>query len=134
MTADIQAVPVSKTAFWVGWIMSALPGLFLLLDGLMKLVKPEFVVKATVDLGYAESVIVPLGIVLVASTVLYFIPRTAVLGSILLTGYLGGAVNTHVHHGDGLFEILFPAVFGALLWGGLWFRDERLRALLPLRS
>jgi len=108
--------------------------LFLLVDGAMKLMKPEIVIKATMELGYAESVIVSLGIVLLTCTILYLIPRTAVLGAVLLTGYLGGAVATHVRAGQGLFEILFPVLFGALLWGGLVLRDERLRELLPLRD
>jgi len=114
--------------------MSALPALFLLVDGAMKLVQPEVVVKTTVDLGYAEAVILPLGIVLLACTILYLIPRTAMLGAILLTGYLGGAVATHVRAGHGPFEILFPVVFGALLWGGLVLRDRRIRELIPLRT
>jgi hypothetical protein len=113
--------------------MSALPALFLLVDGAMKLVKPESVVTATVELGYAETVILPLGVVLLACTILYLIPRTAVLGAILLTGYLGGAVATHVRAGQGLFEILFPVVLGALLWGGLALRDDRLHTLVPLQ-
>ncbi len=117
-----------------GYILSALAALFLLVDGVMKLVKPAPVVEATTQLGYPETVIFPLGIVLLACTILYLIPRTAVLGSILLTGYLGGAVATHVRVGEGWFPILFPVVFGAMLWGGLYLRDERLRALLPLRS
>lgn len=94
--------------------MSALPALFLLVDSAMKLVKPEVVIKATVELGYAESVIVPLGIVLLTCIILYLIPRTAVLGAVLLTGYLGGAVAIHVRAGQALFEILFPVVFGIL--------------------
>jgi hypothetical protein len=106
--------------------------LFLLQDGVMKLFKPPFVVEATVKLGYAESVIVPLGIILTASAVLYLIPRTAVLGAILLTGYLGGAIATHVRAAEGWFPILFPVVFGILIWGGLYLRDYRLRALIPL--
>jgi hypothetical protein len=114
--------------------MSALPALFLLVDGAMKLGKPEVVVQTTVELGYSEAVILPLGVVLLACTILYLIPRTAVLGAVLLTGYLGGAVATHVRVGHGPFEILFPVLFGALLWGGLVLRDERLRALLPLRT
>ena len=130
----IQTPPVSKAALWTGYIMSILPALFLLMDGAMKLPKPAFVVEATKELGYPESVIVGLGIVLLACTVLYLIPRTAVLGAILLTGYLGGAVASHLRHGDGAFPVLFPTVFGALLWGGLVLRDARLRALLPLRS
>ncbi len=134
MQSDTQAAPVSKGMLWPGWIMSALPSLFLVVDGVMKLVKPEAVVKATVDLGYAETVILPLGVVLLACTILYLIPRTAVLGAILLTGYLGGAVATHVRAGQGPFEILLPVVFGALLWGGLFLRDGRLRELIPLRA
>jgi hypothetical protein len=134
MQSATRSSSVSNKHLWVGRTMSAMPALFLLVDGAMKLVKPEVVIKATVELGYAESVIVPLGIVLLTCTILYLVPRTAVLGAILLTGYLGGAVATHVRAGQGLFEILFPVVFGALLWGGLVLRDERLRELLPLRD
>jgi hypothetical protein len=134
MQADIQAAPASKAMLWTGYILSILPALFLLLDGAMKLVKPAPVVEATVKLGYPESVIVGLGIVLLSCTILYLIPRTSVLGAILLTGYLGGAVASHLRAGDGAFPILFPAIFGALLWGGLVLRDSRLRTLLPLRS
>ena len=119
---------------WAGWVMSALPAAFLLLDAAMKFVKPEPVLKGTVELGYPESVILPLGVVLLASTLLYLIPQTAVLGAILLTGYLGGAVATHVRVGHPLLtHTLFPVYFGALLWGGLLLRDRRLRELLPLR-
>ena len=114
--------------------MSGLPALFLLMDGGMRLFKPPFVVEATTQMGYPESVIVGLGCVLLASTVLYLIPRTAVLGAVLLTGYLGGAVATHVRVGAPIFNDLFPVVFGALLWGGLWLRDRRVQDLLPLRK
>ena len=100
----------------------------------MKLVKPQFVVDATVRLGYPENVIVPLGVVLLVCTVLYLVPRTSVLGAILLTGYLGGAVATHVRHEDSPFEIVFPFVLGALIWGGLVLREPRLRLVLPWRS
>lgn len=119
-----------KSLVWAGRILSALPVLFLLLDGVMKVVKPPFVVEATVQLGYPESVIVGLGILLVACTILYIIPRTAVLGAILLTGYLGGAVATHVRVGGPLFSILMPVILGAMLWGGLYLRDERVRSLV----
>jgi len=120
----------NKSSLWGGRILSALPVLFLLLDGIMKVVKPAFVVEATVQLGYPESVIVALGVVLVACTILYLIPRTAVLGAILLTGYLGGAVATHVRVGGPLFSILMPVILGAMLWGGLYLRDERVRSLV----
>jgi DoxX-like family len=130
-----QMVPVSKGRLWAGRIMSALPVLFLLMDGFMKLAKPDFVVKATVQLGYPENVIFGLGIVVLVCVILYVVPRTAVLGAILLTGYLGGAVATHVRVGDPLFShTLFPVYFAMLLWGGLYLREERLRALIPLRS
>jgi DoxX-like family len=130
-----QRAPIPKGRLWIGGIMSALPALFLVMDGVMKLMKPDFVVKATVQLGFPESVIFPLGIVVLVCVILYVIPRTAVLGAILLTGYLGGAVATHVRAGDPLFShALFPVYFGILLWGGLYLREERLRALIPLRS
>ncbi len=117
-----------------GYVLSGLSGAFMLMDAIMKFVQPKAVVEGTVELGYSESVLVPLGAVLLVSTILYLIPRTAVLGAILLTGYLGGAVNTHVRAGHGWFEILFPVVFGALIWGGLTLRDARLRALVFHRT
>jgi DoxX-like family len=120
----------NKSSLWAGRIISALPALFLLLDGIMKVVKPAVVVEATVNLGYPESVIVGLGVVLIACTIVYLIPRTAVLGAILLTGYLGGAVATHVRVGGPLFPILFPVILGTMLWGGLYLRDERVRLLV----
>jgi len=135
MQSATQANAVSKKALWAGRIISALPILFLLMDGVMKLVKPAVVVEGTVKLGYPETVILPLGIVLLACTVLYVIPVTSVLGAILLTGYLGGAVATHVRVGDPLLtHVLFPVYLGVLIWGGLYLRDARLRALIPLRK
>ena len=133
MTTATNAVQSNtKLGLWAGRIISFLPALFLLVDGIMKLVKPAIVVAATVKLGYPETVIFGLGVVLIACTILYLIPRTAVLGAILLTGYLGGAVATHVRVGDSTFSIIFPLILGALLWGGLYLRDERLRSVLPL--
>ena len=120
---------VSKGTLWAGRIISGLPVLFLLVDGAMKLFKPAPVVEATVKLGYSESVIIPIGVVLIVCTILYVIPKTSVLGAILLTGYLGGAVATHVRTGESLFSIVFPVIFGVLLWLGLYLRDTRLRAL-----
>lgn len=104
--------------------------MFLLVDALMKFVKPAAVVEATVQLGYPESVILPLGIVLAVSTILYLVPRTAILGAILLTGYLGGAVATHVRVGGPAFSIIFPIVFGILIWAGLYLRDPRMSAVI----
>jgi hypothetical protein len=133
MQTVAQTTSVSKKAVWAGRIISWLPALFLLLDAVFKLIKPAPVVEATVRLGYPEGVIVGLGIVLLLCTILYLIPITSVLGAILLTGYLGGAVATHVRVGESLFSIVFPIIFGVLLWFGLYLRDPRLLSLIPLR-
>jgi hypothetical protein len=125
---------ISKANLWTGRVVGGLPALFLLLDGIMKVVKPAAVVDATVKLGYPEASIIPLGIVLTASTILYLIPRTSVLGAILLTGYLGGAVATQIRAGQSLVWVFFPVLFGVLLWLGLYFRDLRLQTLVPLRA
>ena len=119
-----SALASNKTRLWAGRILSALPALFLLIDGIMKLVKPAIVVETTVKLGYPESVISGIGIVLLACTILYLIPRTAVLGAILLTGYLGGAVATHVRVGEEVFPVIFPVILGALLLGGLYVLND----------
>ncbi|HZN06614.1 MAG TPA: DoxX family protein [Pyrinomonadaceae bacterium] len=134
MVSNIQVASVPKKNVWAGRILTWLPALFLLLDGVAKLFKPLPVVEGTVKLGYAESTIIPIGIVLIICTVLYLIPKTAVLGAILLTGYLGGAVATHVRAGDGAFGVVFAIAFGALVWLGIYLRDERLRELVPFRS
>jgi hypothetical protein len=126
-----------RVANWTlrgGYILSGISILFLLMDGIMKLFKPAVVVDATRELGYSESVIIPLGIVLTACTILYLIPRTAVLGAVLLTGYLGGAVATHVRVGGPVFSVIFPMIVGLFVWGGLYLRETRLRELIPLRS
>ena len=131
---DTRTPPISTKRLWAGRIISVLPALLLLLDAVMKFIKPAPVVQETLRLGYAESAIVPIGIVLLVCTVLYLIPRTYVLGAILLTGYLGGAVSTHVRMAEGWFAIVFPVVFGAVLWLGLYLRDDRLRSLIPFRQ
>ena len=135
MVANVSADALPRRTVWTGRIVTWLPALFLLVDGAAKLFKPRQVVEGTVKLGYSESVIVPLGIILISCTVLYLIPRTAVLGAIFLTGYLGGAVATHVSRlGDGWFGVVFAVTFGVLLWLGLYLRDARIRDLLPLRN
>ena len=124
---------MKKMRIWAGRILSGLPILFLLMDSGMKIAQAQLAVDGSVQLGYPESVVLPLGIVLLLSTLLYASPRTAVLGAILLTGYCGGAVATHVRVSNPLFtHTLFPVYLGVMIWGGLWFRDARLRALLPI--
>ena len=132
MSQTQSQVHIPNATLWIGRVLSAVPAIFLFVDGAMKLVKPAVVVETTVQLGYPEGVITGLGIVLLLCTALYAIPQTAVLGAILLTGYLGGAVATHVRVQDGAFPIVFPVIIGALLWGGLVLRDPRLAALLTL--
>jgi hypothetical protein len=135
MPSDSHPAPVSKKGLWAGRILSGLVVLFLIPDGVIKFIKPAPVVDAFAHLGLPLSISVTLGIILLLSTVLYAIPATSVLGAILLTGYLGGAVATHLRIGDPLFShVLFPTYLGLLLWLGLYLREERLRALIPLRS
>jgi len=134
MVANVEAGALPRRGVWTGRIVSWLPALFLLVDGVAKIFKPGPVVEGTIKLGYSESVIIPIGIVLIVCTVLYLIPVSAVLGAILLTGYLGGAVATHVRAADGWFGVFFAVAFGVLLWLGLYLRDARVRALLPLRT
>src|ERR1700682_1541439 len=130
-----QVARVSKGRVWASRILSAIPVVFLLMDSVIKLLKPAFVVEATIKLGYPASIAPGLGILLLLCTLLYLIPRTSILGAILLTGYLGGAVATHVRVGAPLFShILFPTYLAIMLWGGLYLRDQRLRALIPLKS
>ena len=135
MATEVTTLPATAKRSWAGIIVIALPALFLLMDAVGKLVKPPVVVEGTLELGYQDGVIVPLGILLLASTILYIIPKTSVLGAILLTGYLGGAVATHVRIVNPLFtHQLFPVYLGVLIWLGLWLRDPRVRNLLPLRD
>jgi hypothetical protein len=129
--ANTQAVSVSKGSLWTGRVISTLIILFLAFDGIVKVMRIAPVLKAFNQLGYAESLAVPLGITLLACTVLYALPQTSVLGAILLAAYLGGATATHLRAGQPFY---FPIVFGVLVWLGLYLRDVRLRALVPLRS
>jgi hypothetical protein len=131
MRLATHTAPLSTKMLWAGRIMSALPVLMLLFSGVMKLMKPASVLEVFTRLGYPESLAVGIGITEFACAVVYLIPRSSVLGAILLTGYLGGATATHVRVGEPFF---IPIVLGVLVWGGLVLRDERLRALLPLRQ
>jgi hypothetical protein len=134
MSGNLQAATTSKTMFRVGWAMSGLTILFMLFDGISKLAMEHHVVEATAKIGYPVDVIRPLGFILLLSTVLYAVPRTAIFGAILLTGYIGGAVASKVRIDDPLFSsVLFGVYFGVIAWGGLYLRDERLRTLVPWR-
>ncbi|HEX7016117.1 MAG TPA: DoxX family protein [Cyclobacteriaceae bacterium] len=119
---------------WGGYILSALAILFLLFDSIMKILSLDIAVQGTVELGYPASAVMGIGLTALICTILYAIPSTAMLGAILLTGYLGGAIATHVRVGNPLFShVLFPAYLAILIWGGLYLRDPSLRLLIPLR-
>lgn len=121
-----------------GRVLSGLVILFLLFDAGLKLVSPETAIKySPPGLGWPLEVgtMYLLGFLLLIPTLLYIWPRTAILGAILITGYLGGAIGTHVRIDSPLFShSLFGVYLGLMLWGGLWLRDPRLRALIPLRA
>jgi hypothetical protein len=126
---------ISKPRLWTGRIMSAIVILFMLMDGIMKFVKPAVVTQSTADLGYQDHHIIWMGVLALIPTILYAIPQTAILGIVLLTGFWGGAINTHFRLDAPLFSsVLFPVYLAILGWGGLWLRDARLRAIFPVRS
>lgn len=118
-----------RKMIWSGRVLIALTALFMLLDGAMKIVKPPQVLEANVRLAFPISALSGIGIALIACTLIYLIPRTSILGALLLTGYLGGAVASNVRAGSGWFETLFPMLFAVLVWGGLGLRDQRLQSL-----
>ncbi len=131
MSSGNSTAPVSKKMLWVGYILSALPVLLLLFSGVMKLAKPPDLVEGFNHLGIPDRLALGIGILEIACTILYIIPRTAILGAILVTAYMGGAVTTHLRIGEPFF---MQVILGMLAWGGLYLRDARLRALLPLKS
>ena len=135
MASQVQTARTGGRSRTIGWILSGLMIAFLLMDATMKLLALPVVLEAQVPLGFAGAATARgLGVLLLACTLLYAVPRTAVLGAILLTGYLGGAVATHLRVGDPLFtHVLFGVYMGVALWLGLYLRDARLRALVPLR-
>ncbi len=134
MQPTTQAAPVSRTRLWAGRIMTALPVLFLLFDSVIHMMRIAPVVESFEQLGYPVSLALSIGILELVCIIVYVIPRTSLLGAILLTGYLGGAVATNVRIGSPLFShVFFPIYVGVLVWGGLFLGEERLRALIPLR-
>jgi hypothetical protein len=122
---------LSKVLFWIGWVVAVPPVGMLVMSAAMKFARPPMVIEGFTKLGYQEDLAVALGIVELACTVIYLVPQTAVLGAILLTGYLGGATATHVRVGDPFF---FPILLGVLLWLSLFLREPRLWALVPWRT
>ena len=129
-----EPAPQSKVLTWIGRVISTLPVLMLVMSATMKFAKPPMVIEGLGKLGFPESVLLGLGITELASTVLYVIPQTSVLGAILLTGYLGGATAAHVRVEDPVTTFMTPVILGVLVWLGLYLRDRRISALIPFRS
>jgi hypothetical protein len=135
MQSTSQAAPVSRASLWVGRILSWIVLLFLIFDGVTKVLKASPSVKGTMELGYSEALVPVIGMILLVCVLFYAIPQTQVLGAILITGYLGGAVASQVRVGKPLFSNeLFPIYVAGLVWLALFLQDGRLRALVPFRS
>jgi DoxX-like family len=134
MESTAQLIQVSKAKLWTGRVISGLVVLFMLFDGISKVMKPQKVIDATVRIGFPVTTIVGIGITLLVCTLLYVIPNTSILGAILLTGYLGGATAAQVRAGSPTFETVFPVIFGIFVWLGVYLREPRVRRLVPLRS
>ncbi len=122
---------VSKAARWTGYVLTVLPALLLIASAIGKLMKPESVIQGFAHFGLPENLIIKLGILELACAIIYLIPRTSVLGAILVTGYFGGATVTNLRVGESFMP---PVIAGVFVWGGLYLRDPRVRALIPLRS
>lgn len=133
MQSSTQVITESKGMVWTGRVLSGLMALLFVFDGVGHLLKPAPVVEAFARLGYPLSASVGIGLLALICTAIYVTPRTSVLGAILLTGYMGGAVSTHVRAGSTLFETIFPVILGVLVWVGIYVRDAQLRQLIPVR-
>jgi hypothetical protein len=132
MNPNTQVLVASNKSLWAGRVVSALPALGLLFSAIMKLMKPPAVLQGFIHYGYPQNLIMVIALLELGSTIIYLIPRLSVLGAILMTGYLGGATASNVRIGDPSFVI--TVTLGVLVWLGLYLRDERLRAFIPLRT
>lgn len=131
MQPGTQHTPASKKMLWAGYVISALPVLLMLSTGIYGLIQPAAASQGLIRYGYPEGIAPRISMLEIACVLIYALPQTSVLGAILLTAYLGGATTTHVRVGEPFF---FPVIIGLLVWLGLFLRDERLRALIPLRK
>lgn len=134
MITQLHAASGAKTIVWTGNVLSGLAILFLLFDTVIKVMQAAPAIESTVQLGYGAEYVVVLGLAELVCLALYVFPRTAVLGAILLTGWFGGAMATHVRADSPVFSVIFPILIGLMVWGGLYLRDARIRDLLPFRK
>ena len=128
-----QSAVRTPARVWIGRVLSGIATAFMLFDGLFKIPKPTAVVQAMAQLGYPEHLAVGIGVIALACTIVYAIPRTAVFGAVLLTGYLGGAIASQIRIQAPAFNLVFPLILAAFIWGGLYLRDARVRALVGSR-
>lgn len=128
MESDHQ---ISKGRLWISYILQGLVVLLFLFGAVSNILQSEMAVKGAMDLGYSSASVFYMGLILLISTLLYIIPKTTIFDAVLLTGWLGGAVATHVLHNDPVFNMIFPVVFGILIWLSIWLRNNQLRQLLP---
>ena len=131
--ADVGAASASNATLWTGRFLTVLSVLFLVFDGVAKVMKVAPVMEASARLEIPGHVIPGLGAVLIAATLIYAFPRTSLLGAVVLTGYLGGAICAHLRIGDPAFPTVFPGLVAAIAWSGLYLREPRLQALIPVR-
>ncbi|MEM9545625.1 MAG: DoxX family protein [Bacteroidota bacterium] len=131
MTKNIYS---SKVVIWISYILQAVVSFMMLSSAAMNILRTEMAVQGATEMGIPSSSVFYLGIVLLISTMLYIVPRTTILGAILLTGWLGGAVSTHLIHNDPLFNQLFPVVFGVVVWLSIWLRSSSLRDMVPFKK
>lgn len=132
-----EPTPPPATPTWMkvlGWILTVLPMPLLAMSAFFKIAQPEGFIENWTKGGYPANTALPIGLVELGCAILYLFPNTAVLGAILLTGYLGGAVATHVRAGDPSWQVAIPVVIGVIVWLGIYFRDARLRAIAPFRN
>ncbi|NJB70145.1 putative MnhB-related membrane protein [Saonia flava] len=125
---------VSKGTLWISYILQSLIAIMLLVGAFNNLLQTDMAVSGAIEMGYPKASVIYLGIVLLISTVLYAIPQTTFLGCLLLTAWLGGAIATHIIHNDPIINILFPIVFGILVWLSIWLRNEKLRSIAKPRK
>lgn len=131
--STLETSPTPKWMLWTGRFISVLPVLMLIMSGVMKFNLPESAVQQMTQRGWDPKIVPALAVIELSATFLYILPQTAVLGAILLTGYLGGAICTHVNHSE-FSSVVLPLALGVLVWLGLYFRDHRIRSLAPLRT
>ncbi|RSC93492.1 DoxX family protein [Tenacibaculum singaporense] len=124
----------SKTVLWISYILQGIVVLMFLMGAVQNLMQSETAVTQAMEMGYPESSVLYLGLILLISTVLYAIPKTNVIGAVLLTAWLGGAVATHVIHKDPFFYMILPVIFGIVIWLSIWLRDKQLKTLIPIKK